>query len=511
MRVYFKKLLSIASVIFILVAFGSITVAATQEVHEVSIGESSLNNGECFMLLAGKDATVDGSVLLAHNNDLDGNNASLIEKIPRQKHDPNEVVRFPSGLVIPQVEETYEWIVLKIYKGFAEGDAIAINEHQVCIAGGVALGADLNDKAKEADPLVKEGLTGGVRYVALERSKTARECVELIGNLYSKYGITYPSGVGVADPNEVWYIEPGGGHTWVAVRIPDNCYFAQANALRIGEIDLTDTENVITSENLLEHAKEHGLWNPEDGKFNFAKVFGGKKLENPATKYYDSRRVWDVMNILSPSLKLDPYETEYPMFAVPVEKLSIQKLISRDVLRSHYDDTIFDVHPPKGPGSGERAVAVQNCVHTDVIQLRGWMPADIGAVLWAGLSAPLTTAYIPYYFGINDVPIPYKIAGPEYDEDSAFWAFRTLASLVSPWHPILIDEILPVFEELETNALKLQNCVEETALKLYTEDKELAKQFLTYYSNGLSLKALDIAWDLVDQMRAKIAELSYKW
>lgn len=57
---------------------------------------------ECFLILAGKDTTSDGSVLLAHNNDLTGTEASLIEKYPRLKHKQGEYISFPSGLKIPE-------------------------------------------------------------------------------------------------------------------------------------------------------------------------------------------------------------------------------------------------------------------------------------------------------------------------------------------------------------------------------------------------------------------------
>ena len=462
---------------------------------------------ECYMILAGKDATADGSILLAHDNDLHGNEASFIQKIPRAKYNPGEVVAFSSGLEIPQVEETCEWMVLQIYKGFAEGDAIAVNEYQVAIAGGVALGGDRNEKAKEADPLIKTGLTGGVRYVALERSKTARECVKLIGELYSKYGVTYPSGVGVADPNEVWYIEPGGGHTWAAVRIPDDKYWIGANGYRIGEIDPRDKENVIVSPNLLEFAKEKGLWDSKKGPFSFREAFGeGRK----PTTTYDSRRVWSGLKRLSPSANFDPEEKRYPLFATPDEKITIKKLIS--VLRDQYDNTDYAIHPSEGIGSNERAIAEPQCVHTDVLQLRRWMPADVGAVLWAGLGAANTTVYVPYYFGITDIPKAYQTAGPNYDSNSAFWVFRTLSTLVEPYYTKLIGDVLPVWQEMEDDEIALQPIVEKVALELYKNkfNKDLAKAYLTAYSNGLSLKALDMAREIASSLNTKIASHSSK-
>jgi len=165
---------------------------------------------------------------------------------------PGAAVAFPSGLEIPQVAETFEWMVMRIADGYEEGDAVAINEWQVAIAGGVALERDRNNRARRVDPLIKTGLTGGVRYVALQRAKTARECVSIVGELYSTYGVTYPSGFGVADADEIWYIESGGGRTWAAVRIPDDQYWVQANGYRIGKIDVAYTANVIVSDGLLE-------------------------------------------------------------------------------------------------------------------------------------------------------------------------------------------------------------------------------------------------------------------
>ncbi|MCP4095449.1 MAG: C69 family dipeptidase [Planctomycetaceae bacterium] len=500
---YQGKWLPAILVTLMVLLVGSFSYAAESLSPDRSVAKTE-HGLECFMVLAGKNATADGSVLAAHNNDLKGHEASMIKKVPRQKHEAGEVVKFTSGLEIPQVEETNEWMVLQIHSGFAEGDAIAVNEHQVCIAGGQALGKDRNEKARKADPLEKKGLTGGVRYMALSRSKTAKECVTLMGELYSKYGVTYPSGVGVVDPNEVWYLEPGGGHTWVAVRIPDDSYWVAGNGFRVGKIDPDDTENVILSPGLLDFAKKNGLWNPEDGPFNFRKAFGGGREEYT----FDTRRVWSAMRHLSPSLSLDPNQREFPMFAVPDEKITVKKLTA--VLRDRYDGTEFAVNPVEGIGTKERPISVPSCVHTNVVQLRSGMPSDIGAILWAGLGAAQTTTYVPYYFGISGAPKAFQTAGPIYDPDSAFWAFKTLAILVKPYHNQLIDMVLPVWQKMEEEAYQKQSSIEEVALVLYKEDQQLAKSFLATYSNGISLKALDTAKSLANNLITEIASQTDK-
>ena len=430
------------------------------------------------MILVGKDISTDGSMLLAHNNDLPGDNASVVEKIPRLKHNAEDVIEFPSSLKIPQVSETYEWMAQRVCRGFVEGDAVAVNEFQVAIAGGVALGKDRNEKASKAFPMVKEGLTGGVRYIALERTKTARECIELLGELYSKYGITYPSGVGIADPNEIWYIEAGGGYQWAAVKVPNNAVWVQANGFRIGEINWNDKDNFLYSPNLKEEVVKKGLWSPKDGPFNFSKVFGrGKKQSSEhSVKYYDSRRVWRAMTLLDPSLNLDPDAMEFPMFISPKEKVSLSKLTS--ILRDHYQQTQYNVFPKGGKAPMERAIAVTGCVHTDIIQLRSWLPADIGAVLWAAPGPSLTAVYIPFYFGVNSIPEAYRIAQMQYNYKSVYWVYRSLMTLVAPYYNELVDDIRLVWDKFEAREFALQNPVEGTAIKLYQKDKKLAKDFL---------------------------------
>lgn len=448
----------------------------------------------CTMILVGKDATADGSVLLAHNNDLPGNIASMIQIVPGKKYTKGEMIVFKNGLQIPQAKQTSRMLMMNCYYGFAEGDAKAINEYRVAVAGGTSLKADRNDKAQELDPLVKDGVSGYIRYIALQRSKTARECVELIGKMYSHYGISYPSGVGVADPNEVWYIEAGGGKCWVAQRVPDDSYLATANGYRIGEIDFNDKKNFIYPSYLMSYTLEKGLWKPGKKQFNFAKIFGGKKKKE--NSYYNTRRVWRAQQLLTPSLQQNPNAFNQPWALKPDQKITIQKLIK--VLRDYYKETPFDIskHIDSTPGEKERAIGVFNTVHTDVIQLRKDLPVEIGAVMWGGLSASLTTPYVPYYFGIKEIPLTYQIAGPEYDHQSAFWHFRALTVLLEPRLSQLIGEILPVWQDFESRLFSMQTDVEKTALTLYKKDKELARDFLTFYSNGLSLQALEMAKSL---------------
>ena len=105
-----------------------------------------------------------------------------------------------------------------------------INEYQVAI-GETTFGGreELVDTTAMID-------YGSLIYIALQRSRTAREAIKVMTDLVAQYGY-YSSGesFSIADPNEVWIMEmigkgPGNkGAVWVAVRIPDDCVSAHAN------------------------------------------------------------------------------------------------------------------------------------------------------------------------------------------------------------------------------------------------------------------------------------------
>jgi len=379
---------------------------------------------ECFMILVGRDASDDGSVLLAHNNDLSGVEPSHLVKFPREIHTSQDSIGFPSGLKIPQAENTFGWMTLKILEGYAEGDAVAINEYGVAIAGGVALKRDRNSHAAIADPLVKDGVSGGIRYIALQRSQTARQCVKMLGEFYTKYGVTYPSGVGIADTNEIWYIESGGGYQWAAVKVPDSCYWPQANGYRIGYVNSMDTMNYYCSPGLTEFCASKDLWDPDSAKFDFAKAFGGGRREVNEKPYYDTRRIWRCIDLLNPSIRFKPGLDEYPEYIVPDEKISLSNCF--DILRDRYEDTRFEYNVDDAGKNGERPIASWNAVHTDVISLVPGMVIENSSVMWVGIGPPLVTTYIPFRLGTPVIPSGFSETSFQPDS-SAFWVYKHLA------------------------------------------------------------------------------------
>ncbi|MCJ7553834.1 MAG: C69 family dipeptidase [Ignavibacteriaceae bacterium] len=415
-------------------------------------------NQECFMVLVGKKATKTGKVMLAHNNDLTGKEASFVEIIPPNYDSGQVLIKYSTGASITLYARTYRILIQRIEEGFAEGDAVAINEFGVAIAGGVALGSDRNQKAKRIAPLVPNGLPGGIRYDILARSKTARECVMMLGDAYSEYGVSYPSGVGIADSSEIWYIECGGGKQWAAVRVPDSCYWVQANGYRIGIIDTSDKEYFLTSPGLLEFCVETGLWNPEETYFNFAKVFGDGRTKENGGLEYDRLRVWRGLNLLSPSLGLKSNDENLPTYPVPDNLITESDLFA--VLRDFYAGTDYDRSNKYPMDESIRSIATWRGVHSSVIVITPSQPIESAAILWSGIGSSFVTGFTPIPFGVSQIPSKYNSA----NEESAFYMFFQLAKTSSSdWERI--KSIRNSFAEDESDLLEqINRLIEEKNL-----------------------------------------------
>ncbi len=445
---------------------------------------------ECYLLMAGRGATVDGQVYLAHNNDLSGSEASMLVRVPGNEA-PEKLPEFNW----PE-ERGYEMLILQIYKGFAEGDAVAINEHGVAIAGGLALGQDRNQKARVADPMVDTGLGGGVRYMALQHASTARQCIQLIGELYNQYGIQYPSGVGVADTNEIWYLEAGGGSCWAAVRVPDSCYFIAANSYRIGKIDFNDTLNYMTSPGLKKFCQKMKLWKEDDGDFHFGKIFGNGRREKHGNNLYNTRRVWRGIDLLNPELKVLVNAEFFPLFLKPANPIDLQTCFA--ILRDHYQGTPFDPLLPQNKDKPERAIASWNCVHTDVITLAPGKPVSYGAVIWTGLSTPFSATYVPVYFGVSSIPEGYDNAPSTFHKHSSFWKYKTLSDRIRSGENKWIKDWIIQREKFEVEEIENQPAILKKAEEVIKTVSNQLGDYLYSVSEGFASSAEILANKIIE-------------
>jgi dipeptidase len=511
------------------------------------------------MMAAGKAATADSCVMVARSCDAHGGDQSLKTlAVPRKKHHPGEVIRFPEseGVIIPQVPETYSYIaVLSDIEGMDIAEAEGgINEFQV--SAGASTGGLMNTKALEKSPKMSTSLGDYRTTLVLERAKTAREGIKLIGEMTGKYGARTDNYI-VADPKEAWLYEEYQGRLWAAVRVPDDCFTVEANTVRIDRVDFDDPDNFMGSKDLVSFAIENGLYDPDGGEpFNPMKVYGaqtGKVRHGIPAPEYDRRRIWRSISLLAPSTKLDPEEQSwvYPLFVEPDRKLTPKDLL--DVFRDHYQGTKYDnygenankykatmsamraggsqqvvqespFHINKQRGyqlapiwGTERIIGTPRAITTWCAQLRDWIPNPVGGLFWAGVSEGATTAHIPWYVGVTRTPeaftlgtrkknlIEEGVSGSMYDEKCAYWKFRVITNLVNLFYTALKDEVIPVWSAWEDKLHKLQPMIEEVALDLYKKDSNAAIDFLTDYSCAKATEALEMANEMITRLHTIIA------
>lgn len=515
----------------------------------------------CTTMVVGKNASYDGSVLVSHSDD--GLNDASIVYVPAMNHkkgsmravyyshaaldfkpewgasishrivakdrgrayDRSDVPScVPLGF-IPQVSHTYAYF---------DGNYGIMNEHQLSIG-------ECTDKAKihpEPDPRKRIFYSSELSRVALERTKTARDAIKLMGEMIEKYGY-YGTGetLLVADPDEGWVMEMAGydmdgtGGVWVAQRVPDDGVFIAANQFRIREVK-TDTNDMMFSKNIFDVAREKGWWDPAKGALDFASVYGDGEFHHP---YYSLRRVWRAQSLLAPSMDLPawidgPFTKAYPFAVKPDRKIKVQDLFA--VHRDNYEGTEFDLTKglAAGPfndptrfegnaesaadkegrltpivGEFERPINIYRCVYAYVNQSRKWLPDAVGGVFWLGADRPATSVLMPFYAGALDLPKSVQQAEIlKLNRDSMWTAFNYVANYAMLKYSFMIEDIRAEQKRLEGRVFENQQDLEDRAVMLWNSgNKKEARKLLTTYSDTNASEVLKAWWKLSDALYIK--------
>lgn len=479
----------------------------------VSLLVSYFSSWACTNFIVGKKASADGSVICSYNADDYGLFIGLCH-YPAGKHEKGSVRKIYDWDTnvyhgqIPEAEVTYNVI----------GN---INEYQVSI-GETTFGGreELVDTTGILD-------YGSLIYIALQRSKTAREAIKVMTTLTDKYG--YCSGgetFTICDPNEAWIMEmigkgPGRkGTVWVAVRIPDDAICAHANQSRIRTFNQKDKKNVMFSKDCITFAREKGWFSGKDADFSFCEAYAYPDFSG---RRFCEARVWSFFNHFSTDMeRYLPYAEgkvkdaePMPLWIKPNRKVSVQDI--QECMRDHYEGTPFSLDKDLGQGVwnmpyrptpltykvdgkeyfNERPTSTQQTAFSYVAQLRSWLPRQIGGVLWFGNDDGNMVAYTPIYCGNTSQPECYNTKGADavtFSMKNAFWVCNWVSNMVYPRYSLMFGSLKSVRDSLETSYFSAQAEIERKAMVLYDENSSLAIDFLTDYS-------IDKAQQMIDRWR----------
>jgi dipeptidase len=450
----------------------------------------------CFSIVVGKDASVDGYVIMAHNEDDAPPQIVNHRKVSRMQHPPHETVELLAGGELDQVEVTWAYIWSEM-PGMLFSDSY-INEWGVCIA------SDACPSREDQPELTDGGISYMLRRLVAERAKTAREgvtlAVELVDRFgYDAFGRTYI----ICDPDEGWFFCAVGGKHWLSRRIPDNEVAVVANSFTVHEVDLSDQTNFLTSEDIVDYAISRSWYDPESGSpFDFAAVYADPEVASDSSNYC---RQWSgLRHVAGDSV---PLSESLPFSVVPKNKLDAAAVVK--ILRDDYEGTeLYQTSPETGSPdkTGLNTICNWTTQTSFVAQLRRGMPLDIGIVYWMCLSPPCASFYIPFHFGISTFPTGFASSGEQPSDDfykekveapfradpsEAFWTFSNFYHKIASDYGNKIASVRVEVDGIEQRAFALHKPVEEVALELYSVDKAAAADTLANYSNGIYLSTLE--------------------
>ncbi len=496
----------------------------------------------CTVIAVGKDASVDGSVIVSHS---DAGLNSRIHVVHGRTHTAGETAPVHWGIqdptrplgdfgevlgTIPQVARTFTYF----HSAYSQ-----MNEHQLAIA---------ESTTSQRDELVVELGQGEqimtieqAQIFALQRCRTAREAVHLIGELMETYGFLSSSGDGseslaIADPKDIWIFEVFGvgpgwsrsdgrpGAVWAAQRLPDNHVSMIPNWSVIKEIDPEDTNNFMACSRYKQEAIDRGWYDPESGRpFIWQEAYAPVPVEFATSRFWLFYSTWAPSYAEWPdrSVTDDPYKTlnqyfqlveplsMYPFSVAPEEKISVRDVINFQ--RSTFEGTIYDITAqPQWLVPGEdgafaksplatpfpssdlrrllkltnrRPVARHRGHYGMVTQLRSWLPDPIGGVYWVYLDNPAFSPYVPIYAGVQETAECYQVYDPEsYSDGSARWTIDFVDNLANLRYQDAIVDVREVRGPFEERLFNDQEKIEGEALRLLAESPETAKDYLTTYT-----------------------------
>ncbi|MGC7976311.1 C69 family dipeptidase, partial [Salmonella enterica] len=209
----------------------------------------------CTTLLVGNQASADGSFIIARNEDGSANNAKHKVIHPVAFHQQGEYKAHRNNFSWPLPETAMRYTAIHDFD---------TNDNAMGEAGfnsaGVGMSATetiYNGRAAlAADPYVtKTGITeDAIESVILPVAQSARQGAKLLGDIIEQKGAGEGFGVAFIDSKEIWYLETGSGHQWLAVRLPADSYFVSANQGRLRYYDPNDNANYMASPTLVSFA-----------------------------------------------------------------------------------------------------------------------------------------------------------------------------------------------------------------------------------------------------------------
>jgi dipeptidase len=405
----------------------------------------------CTTLLVGKNASYDGSTLIARNDDSPSGKFHVKKMVSVDPKDqPRHYKSVLSHVEIDLPDNPLRYTAMpNVDKSEGIWAASGINEANVSMTATETITS--NPRVLGADPYVeyqkgiggKPEVKGGIGeeelvVLVLPYIHSAREGVLRLGALLTQFGTYEPNGIAFSDKDEIWWLESIGGHRWIARRVKDDEYVVMPNQFGLDRFDFADAygakkENLCSAD-LKEFVEKNHLALDLNGRFNPRLAFGS---HSDSDHVYNTPRAWFMLRYFNPrtyvwdgpEAKYTPLSDDLPWSLVPERKITVEDV--KYILGSHYQGTAYDPYGKlQAPEKALfRPIGISRTAFLSVSQIRPYVDSKFAAIEWVAFASNVFNALVPVYTNVRKIPAFYANTTLTVSTDNLYWSSRLLGAL----------------------------------------------------------------------------------
>jgi dipeptidase len=450
------------------------------------IATSSTDVQASYAIYVGKNLTADGSVLIGGSGD--EVSSHWLEIVPARRFATGTTIKvgvdatanMPGEFIeIPQATHTYRYLTMNYsdYEGFPPPITNGgLNEHNVAARD---VWSPSRAELVAMTPNPQKGPSySDLSRIAMERARSARQAVEIIGKLIDTYGYSTYGGNShmFADENEGWVLLnfAGGQGLWIAERLgPDDIRVSYPGDIGNIPLDFHSNPDYMGSENFIEFAVNQGWFKADaDEPFNVTAVYGTDYVRYPR----------------------DELEQELSQ-AAPID---LRKMLS--VVR-------------------DTRISKDTTGYGQVAQLRAGVRPE-NRTLWVAATGSVTTPFVPYRMGVQSIPAQFgkhryltkgeatRFVSKDWQiQEATEFAGRTFKRLMyfTCDHPDkFLPEVTEAISAFENHLIEAQEQVDKISEALFDSGQEqLALKYLTEHSSNAAYSALELGNALLGSIKAR--------
>ena len=457
-----------------------------------------------YAVYIGSDLTADGVAYLAGYGDEPSSH--WLEVVPRATHPAGAVVDVGvtaeadmPGVrsTIPQAPETFGHVRVSYSQYLGVPAPITnggLNEHGVAVRD---VWSTSHERLTAMTPTDQRGPNySDLSRLVLERCRSAREGVELIGDLIAEHGESTYGGNShlIADAEEAWVVVEfaGGVGLWAAERLgPQSIRVSRPGYLGQIPPDYLSHDDFAGAPHLIDFAVDRGWYDPAAGPLDVNAVYGDGKGRWDGV-------VWMESELAGRAAVPGGITLEDVFWAVRTERLT-------------GDSAGYGQVVPLLP-EGEPS-ALRHLWHSVVGPVAApFTPVPLGATSVPpelAMHRYLTRGESAVFMSADDDEAPSSVAPAVEATRSAVAVHKRLLYLLNEHQETFLPEVLPVWPAFERQARDaLEQTLTAARLLLREGRADVAAALLTRLARDEAIRALDLGETMVASMDAR-AQLLY--